>query len=133
MHIADVSYFVRAGSALDSAALDRATSTYLVERVVPMLPRPLCEKLCSLNPHENRLTFSVEWTINEKVARLTFSKKRLDYNICYLGRDPVRVVRPERDLLLCQALLRGRPVLDRPRHRHGGPRRRAPHSRTGGG
>ena len=74
MHIADVSYFVRAGSALDSAALDRATSTYLVERVVPMLPRPLCEKLCSLNPHENRLTFSVEWTINEKVARLTFSQ-----------------------------------------------------------
>ena len=74
VHIADVSYFVRAGSALDSAALDRATSTYLVERVVPMLPRPLCEKLCSLNPHENRLTFSVEWTINEKVARLTFSQ-----------------------------------------------------------
>jgi len=71
VHIADVSYFVRAGSALDSAALDRATSCYLVERVVPMLPRPLCEKLCSLNPHENRLTFSVEWTINEKAEILS--------------------------------------------------------------
>ena len=71
MHIADVSYFVRAGSALDSAALDRATSCYLVERVVPMLPRPLCEKLCSLNPHEDRLTFTVEWTINAKAEVLS--------------------------------------------------------------
>ena len=71
VHIADVSYFVRAGTALDKVALDRATSTYLVERVVPMLPRPLCEKLCSLNPHENRLTFSVEWTINDKAEILS--------------------------------------------------------------
>ena len=71
VHIADVSYFVRSGSALDAAALSRATSTYLVERVVPMLPRPLCEKLCSLNPHEDRLTFSVEWTLNDRAEILS--------------------------------------------------------------
>ena len=71
VHIADVSYFVRSGSALDAAALSRATSTYLVERVVPMLPRPLCEKLCSLNPHEDRLTFSVEWTVNDRAEILS--------------------------------------------------------------
>ena len=71
VHIADVSYFVRSGSALDAAALSRATSTYLVERVVPMLPRPLCEKLCSLNPHEDRLTFSVEWTVNSRAEILS--------------------------------------------------------------
>eukprot|EP00092_Neocalanus_flemingeri_P038908 GFUD01042357.1.p1 GENE.GFUD01042357.1~~GFUD01042357.1.p1 ORF type:complete len:1022 (-),score=322.61 GFUD01042357.1:47-3049(-) len=66
VHIADVSYFVRDGTALDRVAGERATSTYLVERVVPMLPRPLCENLCSLNPGEDRLTFTVEWTINSQ-------------------------------------------------------------------
>jgi len=66
VHIADVSYFVRDGTALDMVAGERATSTYLVERVVPMLPRPLCENLCSLNPGEDRLTFTVEWTINSQ-------------------------------------------------------------------
>jgi len=66
VHIADVSHFVREGTALDRVAGDRSTSTYLVERVVPMLPRPLCENLCSLNPDEDRLTFTVEWTINSK-------------------------------------------------------------------
>ena len=71
VHIADVSYFVRPGTSLDKAAGDRATSTYLVERVVPMLPRPLCEKLCSLNPHEDRLTFTVEWTINQRAEVLS--------------------------------------------------------------
>ena len=71
VHIADVSHFVRSGTSLDRAALDRATSTYLVDRVVPMLPRPLCEKLCSLNPHEDRLTFSVEWTMNDDAEILS--------------------------------------------------------------
>jgi len=66
VHIADVSYFVHDGSHLDRVAGDRATSTYLVERVVPMLPRPLCENLCSLNPGEDRLAFTVEWTMNSQ-------------------------------------------------------------------
>ena len=71
VHIADVSHFVRAASGLDRAAAARATSTYLVDRVVPMLPRPLCEKLCSLNPHEDRLTFTVEWTLGPKAEVLS--------------------------------------------------------------
>lgn len=50
VHIADVSYFVQPGSPLDAEAFERATSTYLVDRVIPMLPRLLCEHLCSLNP-----------------------------------------------------------------------------------
>lgn len=50
MHIADVAYFVPAGSALDEEARERGTSVYLVDRVIPMLPRLLCEQLCSLNP-----------------------------------------------------------------------------------
>ena len=54
VHIADVSYFVRSNTLLDQEAEKRATSVYLVQKVVPMLPRTLCEHLCSLNPGEDR-------------------------------------------------------------------------------
>ncbi|GFS07883.1 DIS3-like exonuclease 2 [Elysia marginata] len=64
VHIADVSYFVTEGTALDEVASQRATSCYLVQKVVPMLPRLLCEELCSLNPDHDRLAFSVIWVIN---------------------------------------------------------------------
>ena len=63
VHIADVSHFVPGGSALDAEARERGTSTYLVNKVMPMLPRLLCENLCSLNPGVERLTFSVEWVM----------------------------------------------------------------------
>ncbi|XP_077204215.1 DIS3-like exonuclease 2 isoform X1 [Paroedura picta] len=63
VHIADVSYFVLEGTALDNIASRRATSVYLVQKVIPMLPRLLCEELCSLNPMADRLTFSVIWTL----------------------------------------------------------------------
>jgi len=66
VHIAEVSYFVEAGSPLDEVASQRATSVYLVQRVIPMLPRLLCEQLCSLNPDEERLTFSVVWKMTAK-------------------------------------------------------------------
>jgi DIS3-like exonuclease 2 len=58
VHIADVSHFVREGTALDKEALNRATSVYLVQKVIPMLPSLLCEQLCSLNPNVDRLAFS---------------------------------------------------------------------------
>uniref|UniRef100_A0A8C5ACW9 DIS3-like exonuclease 2 n=1 Tax=Gadus morhua TaxID=8049 RepID=A0A8C5ACW9_GADMO len=64
VHIADVSYFVEEGNALDAIASQRATSVYMVQKVVPMLPRLLCEELCSLNPLTERLTFSVVWTLS---------------------------------------------------------------------
>lgn len=64
VHIADVSYFVPEGSELDQMAAERATSVYLVQKVIPMLPRLLCEELCSLNPMSDKLTFSVIWTLN---------------------------------------------------------------------
>ncbi|XP_039999974.1 DIS3-like exonuclease 2 isoform X2 [Xiphias gladius] len=63
VHIADVSYFVEEDNALDAIASQRATSVYLVQKVIPMLPRLLCEELCSLNPLTDRLTFSVIWKI----------------------------------------------------------------------
>uniref|UniRef100_A0AAQ5ZSR6 DIS3-like exonuclease 2 n=1 Tax=Amphiprion ocellaris TaxID=80972 RepID=A0AAQ5ZSR6_AMPOC len=63
VHIADVSYFVEQDNALDAVASQRATSVYMVQKVIPMLPRLLCEELCSLNPLTDRLTFSVIWKI----------------------------------------------------------------------
>ncbi|XP_076601394.1 DIS3-like exonuclease 2 [Chaetodon auriga] len=63
VHIADVSYFVEEGNTLDAVASQRATSVYMVQKVIPMLPRLLCEELCSLNPLTDRLTFSVIWKI----------------------------------------------------------------------
>ncbi|XP_034558408.1 DIS3-like exonuclease 2 isoform X2 [Notolabrus celidotus] len=63
VHIADVSYFVEEDNSLDAIASQRATSVYMVQKVIPMLPRLLCEELCSLNPLTDRLTFSVIWKI----------------------------------------------------------------------
>jgi len=64
VHIADVSHFISPGSAVDEEALRRATSVYLVNGVIPMLPRPLCEIACSLNENVERLAFSCVWRMN---------------------------------------------------------------------
>jgi len=65
VHIADVSHFVQPGSLVDKEAQLRTTSVYLVHRVIPMLPRLLCENLCSLNPGVERLAFSVFFYITK--------------------------------------------------------------------
>ena len=66
IHIADVSHYVQPGSIIDQEALDRATSVYLVDRVVPMLPEVLSNGVCSLRPHEEKYTFSAVFQINGK-------------------------------------------------------------------
>ncbi|ESO12803.1 hypothetical protein HELRODRAFT_63728, partial [Helobdella robusta] len=66
VHIADVSYFVKPNTKLDQCAASRSTSVYMVQRVIPMLPRLLCEQLCSLNPGVNKLTFSVVWRLTDE-------------------------------------------------------------------
>jgi len=66
IHIADVSHYVLEGSPLDQEAYDRATSIYLVDRVVPMLPEILSNQVCSLRPNEEKYTFSAVFQLDEK-------------------------------------------------------------------
>ena len=75
VHIADVSYYVTSGSIIDREAYKRATSIYLVDRTIPMLPERLCNNLCSLRQDEDKLAYSVIFTMNE------FAEVK-DYKIC---------------------------------------------------
>ena len=99
VHIADVSYYVTEDSALDGEAFERATSVYLTDRVIPMLPHRLSNGLCSLNPNEDRLTMTCEMEINsagEVVNHDIFpsvihSSKRMTYtaiNQILMEKDP---------------------------------------------
>jgi len=87
IHIADVSYYLQEGTILDEEAYKRATSVYLVDRVVPMLPEVLSNFACSLRPNEEKYTFSAIFEINEKAQLINqwfgrtviFSDQRFAY------------------------------------------------------
>ena len=66
VHIADVTHFVKEGSCIDKEAEKRATSVYLVDRTIPMLPERLCNMLCSLRPNEEKLAYSAIFEMNDK-------------------------------------------------------------------
>ncbi len=87
IHIADVSHYVQPDTVLDDEAYERATSVYLVDRVVPMLPEVLSNNACSLRPHEEKYTFSAVFQMNEKAEvknqwfgrTVTYSDARFAY------------------------------------------------------
>ncbi|MDG1528445.1 MAG: ribonuclease R [Polaribacter sp.] len=87
IHIADVSHYLQEKTKLDDEAYNRATSVYLVDRVVPMLPEMLSNGVCSLRPNEEKLTFSAVFEINEKAQvinkwfgrTVTYSDQRFAY------------------------------------------------------
>lgn len=87
IHIADVSHYVKEGTVLDDEAFERATSVYLVDRVVPMLPEVLSNNACSLRPHEEKYTFSAVFQMNNKAEiknqwfgrTVTYSDARFAY------------------------------------------------------
>ena len=68
VHIADVSHYVKEGSAIDKEAIKRATSVYLVDRTIPMLPERLCNFICSLRPDEEKLAYSVIFNMDENAV-----------------------------------------------------------------
>ena len=72
VHIADVSYYVKRGSTIDQEGAERATSVYLVDRVVPMLPEALSNQICSLVPHEDRLVVSVVFHVDSSGEVLSY-------------------------------------------------------------
>ena len=87
IHIADVSHYVKPNTILDNEAYERATSVYLVDRVVPMLPEILSNNACSLRPHEEKYTFSAVFKINDNAEvkdqwfgrTVTYSDARFAY------------------------------------------------------
>ena len=87
VHIADVSYYVKPGSPVDAEAQTRGTSVYLVDRTVPMLPEKLSNKLCSLRPNEEKLTFSAVFEVTPlaKVINPWFGRTHIisDYRFSY--------------------------------------------------
>ncbi|KAJ1933978.1 hypothetical protein GGF37_006542, partial [Kickxella alabastrina] len=94
VHIADVSYFVRPKTALDLQARQRATTTYMVEKAVPMLPAMLCEDLCSLNPGVDRLAFSIMWEMDPCDATVlsTWFGRTIINSACKLAYDDAQSV-----------------------------------------
>jgi len=87
VHIADVSYYVKEKSIIDEEAYKRATSIYLVDRTIPMLPEKLCNNLCSLRPNEDKLSYSVIFQMNEDAKVLDYIIRRTIINsnqrLCY--------------------------------------------------
>ena len=87
IHIADVTHYVKPDSVVDREARERGTSVYLVDRTVPMLPEKLCNKLCSLRPQEEKLTFSAVFEITPlgRIVSQWFGKTVIysDYRFSY--------------------------------------------------
>ncbi len=107
IHIADVSHYLKEGTVLDDEAYERATSVYLVDRVVPMLPEVLSNKACSLRPHEEKYTFSAVFQMNDACEiknewygrTVTYSDARYAYEEAQaIIENNTGLVLPERSL-----------------------------------
>ncbi len=94
IHIADVSHYVLPGTALDKEALERATSVYLVDRTIPMLPEILSNDLCSLNPNEDKLAMSAifEMDMGGNIMKEWFGKTIINSNKRFTYESAQRVL-----------------------------------------
>jgi len=110
VHIADVSYFVQAGTPLDSCAAERAFSTYVPGRVAPMLPPDLSEDLCSLRPHEDRLCVTVEIPLEGGEPSFYRSVIRSRERFTYEQAEAILAGRERAETELTEALKRAEAV-----------------------
>ena len=129
VHIADVSYYVKEGSELDKEAFNRATSVYVTDRVIPMLPERLSNGICSLNPNVDRLTQSaimeidqkgqvVKHTITQTIIKTTFRMTYSDVNEMIAGDEEKRAAF-KAILPSVEAMVELHTILERMRYKRG--------------
>ena len=94
VHIADVTHYVRPDSTIDDEAIERGTSVYLVDRTIPMLPERLCNDLCSLRPHEDKLAFSAIFHIDEsgKISQEWFGRTVIHSDHRFTYEDAQKII-----------------------------------------
>jgi ribonuclease R len=107
VHIADVSHYLEEGSVLDEEAYERATSVYLPDRVLPMLPERISNELCSLRPHEDKLTFSCVFQITPKgeVKQHWIGRTVIHSNHRFTYEDVQAIIETEKGLYPQEVLL----------------------------
>ena len=100
IHIADVSHYLQPNTILDNEAFNRATSVYLVDRVVPMLPEVLSNKACSLRPNEEKYTFSAVFTIDKnKVINEWFGKTIINSNYRFSYEEAQEIIETKKNII----------------------------------
>lgn len=113
IHIADVSHYVTPGTLLDKEAYNRATSIYLVDRVIPMLPEKLSNKVCSLRPNEEKLTFSVSITIDKKgnIKEYWFGRTIINSNYRFSYHEAQEIIETKKNKIGKENSLKGKEYL----------------------
>ena len=110
IHIADVSHYVKKGTLLDKEAYDRATSIYLVDRVIPMLPEKLSNKVCSLRPNEEKLTFSITIIVDKKgnIKQHWFGKTIIKSNHRFSYQEAQEIIETKKNIISKENSLTGK-------------------------
>ena len=110
IHIADVSHYVKKGTLLDKEAYDRATSIYLVDRVIPMLPEKLSNKVCSLRPNEEKLTFSTSVIIDKKgnIKEHWFGRTIIKSNHRFSYQEAQEIIETKKNIISKENSLTGK-------------------------
>lgn len=123
VHIADVSHYVEEGGIIDMEAIERATSVYLVDRVIPMLPEVLSNDICSLKPNVDRLAYSVFFEINGKAEVIDYkiAKTVIHSDIRFTYESAEEIINSKKGLLVTEILLLNRlsKILRRKRQENG--------------
>jgi ribonuclease R len=109
IHIADVSHYLQEGTILDDEAYKRATSVYLVDRVVPMLPEVLSNDACSLNPHEDKFTFSAVFEVSPKaeVVNQWFGRTVIYSDQRFSYEEAQHLIETKKDIIPAEISLTG--------------------------